>query len=277
MSAHETGTAAPTARSLGPWFALTAGALIAVGISITLTTFGAGVGLSVMSGAPTWRDSSAGLWFASGLFLVFVALWAFGFGGYIAGRVRQPLALDAKETAFRDGLFGLTTWALALVLSSALAGLIALGMKSETVSSGRATSTAAETLIPGEMDLLFRDVRSERDASFAYHRAEAGRILLQASNSRGVVQADRDYLAGLVMANTRLDADAAVNRVNRSVANARVAIRNARVAAVMQAFMIATALALGAAIAWFAAVEGGKERDLGKVPEWSWTRRRVAA
>lgn len=262
-------------RPIGTWFPLVAGALTAVGISITLTSFGAAIGLSVVSGTPTWRDSSALLWFVSGLFLVFITLWAFGFGGYIAGRLRQPLALDVKETAFRDGLYGLTTWALALVLSAALAGLIALGVKSETAPSDRAASMAAETLIASELDLLFRDIGSERGPSFAYHRAEAGRILLQASSSRGVVQADRDYLAGLVMANTRLEADVAVNRVNRSVANAREAIHNARVAAVLQAFMIAAALALGAAIAWFAAVEGGKERDQGKVPEWSWTRRRV--
>ena len=78
------------------------------------------------------------------------------------------------------------------------------------------------------------------------------------------------------MTYTGLDEERAVNRVNRTVANAREAIHQARVAAVLQAFMIAASLALGAAIAWFAAVEGGKERDLGRIPEWSWTRRRTA-
>ena len=54
-------------RPIGTWFPLVAGALTAVGISITLTSFGAAIGLSVVSGTPTWRDSSALLWFVSNL------------------------------------------------------------------------------------------------------------------------------------------------------------------------------------------------------------------
>ncbi len=265
-----------TARTGSQWFPIVAGALVAVGISVTLTSFGAAIGLSVMSGTPTWRESSALLWCVSGLFLVFIALWAFGLGGYVAGRLRQPLAREAKETAFHDGLYGVTSWGLALVLSAALAGALALAAKSDAAPRDPAASTTAEGLIPAELDLLFRDARHERSADFAYHRAEAGRILLSASSARGVVADDRDYLASLVMTYTGLDEERAVNRVNRTVANAREAIHQARVAAVLQAFMIAASLALGAAIAWFAAVEGGKERDLGRIPEWSWTRRRTA-
>lgn len=261
---------------LGNWYSMFAGAITAVGISLTLMAFGGAIGLSVTSTAPTWRQSSSWLWLGSGLYLVFVALWAFGFGGYIAGRLRQPSRPDTEETSFRDGLHGLTSWGLALALSAALAAAAAMAAKPQALAPDTTVSTTAETLIPSELDRLFRNTVRPRDASFEYHRAEAGRILLQVSSNSGISSDDRDYLGGLVSANTGLGMSEATDRVNRAIAEARDAIHRARVAAVLQAFMIAAGLALGAAIAWFSAIEGGKERDHGRIPEWNWTRRRLA-
>ena len=62
------------APSLVDWRAIFGGAMIAAGVSLTLFAFGSGVGLSVASTAPTWRDSSPWLWLLSGLFLIFVAV-----------------------------------------------------------------------------------------------------------------------------------------------------------------------------------------------------------
>src|ERR1043165_8614293 len=78
------------------WRAVFAGAVIAAGVSITLLAFGSAIGLSVSSTAPTWRDSTPWLWLLSGLFLLFVALCAFGFGGYAAGRMRAPVRVVAE-------------------------------------------------------------------------------------------------------------------------------------------------------------------------------------
>ena len=72
------------------WRAIIAGAVVAAGISFTLIAFGSAIGLSVASTAPTWRDSSAWLWALSGLYMVFVALCSFGFGGYVAFSVYLP-------------------------------------------------------------------------------------------------------------------------------------------------------------------------------------------
>src|ERR1700761_6494998 len=93
-----------TERASADWFPVAAGAVTEVGISLTLTTFGAAIGLSVLSTTPTWRNSSSWLWLASGLYLVFVALWAFGLGGYVTGRLRHSRPPDIKEMEFRDGL-----------------------------------------------------------------------------------------------------------------------------------------------------------------------------
>lgn len=269
------GAVVPAPR-FGDWYSMVAGAVTAVGISLTLTAFGGAIGLSVISTSPSWREASSWLWLGSGLYLVFVALWAFGFGGYVAGRVRLPSSPDMKDVAFRDGLRGLTSWGMALALSAVLAGAAAMAARPQNLPAGTTSSTTAETLIPSELDRLFRNAARPRDASFEYHRAEAGRILLQVSSKQGISSEDRDYLDALVSATTGVGTPDATDRVNRAISEARDAIHRARVAAILQAFMIAAGLALGAAIAWFSAVEGGKERDAGRIPEWQWTHRRIA-
>src|SRR6516164_7460663 len=103
-------------RSL-QWTPIVAGALIACAVSSILVTFAATVGLGVSSTAPTWRDASVALWLLSGIYLVLQALVSFGCGGYLAGRSR--LSQDGartEDTERRDGLHGLTSWALAVVL-----------------------------------------------------------------------------------------------------------------------------------------------------------------
>ena len=60
------------------WGPAIAGALIAAAVGLVLDAFGAALGLAVSSTAPTWRDSSAALQVLSGLYLVLVAMAAFG-------------------------------------------------------------------------------------------------------------------------------------------------------------------------------------------------------
>src|SRR5436305_8415867 len=117
-------------RTVGPipgadvhWSAVIAGAIAAAALSVVLLAFGTGIGLAVSSVSPTWRDMSFALWFLSGLYLVFVSLISFGFGGYVAGRMRAHVAAvaPADETEFRDGMHGLLAWALAVVLAAVLA------------------------------------------------------------------------------------------------------------------------------------------------------------
>ncbi len=252
------------------WPAIFAGAVAAAGVSITLHAFAAGIGLSVASTAPTWRDSSAIFWILTGLYLVFVALVAFAVGGYVAGRMGAPLSTSTAEMEFRDGVHGLVMWGLAILVASVLAlGLAAVGSTALNPSAGTAgasQSVAGENIIASELDTLYRSDRSLAD--LAYRRAEAARILLKASGHSGVTNADRRYLSVVTANVADLSLDAARERVDRVVAMSAQELHRARVAAVLQAFFVAAALLIGAVIAWFAACEGGRDRERGAFPAW---------
>ena len=267
----------PLVRPAGyiQWPAIFAGTVGAAGLSFALHAFATGVGLSVVSASPTWRDASAWLSLVSGLYLLFVALIAFGLGGYIAGRMRIPLNVATSEMEFRDGMHGLITWGLAVILTAMFA-LLAAGVATLAVTpstSGMPSqSVAGENTIALELDELFRS--DHNIPNLTYRRAEAARILLKASSSRGVPSDDRAYLATVVASNVGISPDAAQERVDREAASSARDLHKARVAAVLQAFFIAVALIVGAAVAWFSACEGGRERERGEFPVWDWSFRR---
>jgi hypothetical protein len=258
------------------WPAVIAGAVLAAGVSITLLTFGSAIGLSVSSSAPTWRDSSPWLWLLSGLFLIFIALCSFGFGGYVAGRMRRRFAATtAPEIEFRDGVHGLLVWALAVVIAAFLAVIGAAAIAPTMAPTAPAQSVTGETVIASELDTFFRSTGRDVDAQgIAYRRAEAARILLKTGGHTGLSQDDRDYLVGIAQRDDGLSQDEAAARADRAIADSAAEIHRARQAAVMQAFLVGAALLLGAAVAWFASAEGGRERELGLLPVWDWSFRR---
>ncbi|HJW40888.1 MAG TPA: hypothetical protein VJ476_06635 [Rhizomicrobium sp.] len=254
------------------WGPIVAGAIVTAAISSVLLTFGSAIGLSIVSTSLSWRDVSWALLIVSGLFLVFVALASFGFGGYIAGRLRPRYAAIPADLSLRDGIAGLTTWALAVVLAAILAaGLAALsGSVVAASSTARPSASAGEGMLALELDRLFRTDQHVGDADWSYRRAEASRILMTAGSHNGVAPDDRTYLVSVVSGVTRIPEPDAATRTDRAIADARTALVNARKAAILEAFMIGAALLLGAAIAWFAAEEGGRERDADTLPSWNW-------
>lgn len=257
------------------WSSVIAGAIAAAGISFTLLAFGAGIGLSVISTAPTWRDSSAWLWILSGLFLILVALSAFGFGGYIAGRMRAAYRSPvAAESEFRDGVHGLVTWGLAILLTAMLgitgAAMLTPMMAPGGGAEGPAASTTGENIIASELDMLFRSPRPVSDTNITYQRSEASRILLKANGRQGISAGERNHLASLVVNRTEMPTGLAAARVEQVIALTAQELHRARVAAVLQAFMIAAGLLVGAAVAWYSAVEGGRDRQRGTLPVWGW-------
>jgi hypothetical protein len=261
------------------WRAVFGGAVVAAGISFTLLAFGSGIGLSVMSTAPTWRDSSSWLWVLSGLFLVFVALCAFGFGGYAAGRMRLATRAPAgAESEFRDGMHGLFTWGLAILISAVLVSFAAVtGIRPAAPSGGAAgpaSSVAGETILASELDELFRSYRYAPPPNIEYQRAEAARILLKTESRTGVSADEKAYLANIVATRAGVNDAEADDRVNHILAQSKDELHKARVAAVMEAFLIAAALFIGAAVAWFSAAEGGCDREAGRLPVWDWSLRR---
>ena len=263
-------TSAYSRTSHFQWPAIFAGAIAAAGVSFTLHAFATGIGLSVLSTAPTWRDSNALYWVLCGVYLLFVSLSAFAVGGYVAGRMRSPLNIDTAETEFRDGMHGIVTWGLAILMTAALAlGAGAIASQAAVPSggsTGASQSIAGENTIASELDELFRAQRIPVDIT--YRRTEAARILLKSSSHDGVPEEDRRYLSTVVSSSTGIGADDATARVNREIDASSRELRRARIAAVLQAFFIGAALFVGAAVAWFTATEGGRDREANRVFVW---------
>jgi hypothetical protein len=246
------------------WSPIIAGGLAAAAMSSILITFGATVGLGVSSTSPTWRDASIALWLLSGIYLILQALLSFGFGGYIAGRVRLPVsstASDASEN--RDGLHGLVSWSLAVVLGAVLLTVVGASASRQATAS----AVTEPSNLSYEIDRLFRSARRVTTSDLSMERAEAGRILLTASSHEGVSSDDRAYLIQQVGTTTGLSAPDAERRVDVTFANAKKAIGRTRASSTILAFCLATALLLGAVAAWAAAVAGGKHRE-GPLPSW---------
>jgi len=250
------------------WTPIVAGALAACAVSFIMITFGTTVGLGVSSAAPSWRDASIALFVLSGIYLILQALISFGCGGYLAGRCRAPYGggID-DETEKRDGLHGVTAWALAVVLGAALAALVAAGT-SRTTSLTQPASTTEPSVISSEIDHLFRAARRPANQDLTPLRAEAGRVLMTSSSHKGVSPDDRGYLVQLVTATTGLAGPDAERRVDSVIADSRTAIARTRASTIVLAFSIATALLLGAAAAWAGAEAGGRHRDGMPLSDW---------
>jgi hypothetical protein len=259
------------------WTPAVAGALAAAAIAFVLHSFAAAIGIAVSSAAPTWRDASMALQILSGVYLVLVAIAAFGVGGYIAGRMRTPIVASSDEVEFRDGTHGLLVWAIALVLTVLMTWATAQSLTRLSAPSGgpsgTAQSVAGENVIAFDLDRLFRTDKRPQNIDLTYARSEAARILLTAAGHSGISSDDRSYLVRLTAATTGLAQPESEKRVDTIITQARDNIRRARRSAVILAFMAGAAALLGIAVAWFSACAGGRHRDNGTAPSmtWGWT------
>jgi hypothetical protein len=254
------------------WSAVFAGAVCGAGLAFVLDAFGGAIGLAVSSTAPTWRDASFALAFLSGLYLILTALVSYGFGAYVASRLRTPMTLTDDLRELRDGYHGLVVWgvmtiATAILLLIAANGLPRLAAPTGS-GSGPAASVGGENIIAYDLDRLFRGARGPAANDMTMTRAEAARILLTTSSHRGMLADDRAYLVRLVEATTGLAPADAQARVNDVSARAKQNIDRARNSGVIVAFMAAAAALIGAVAAWFASMAGGRQRD-GVEPVWA--------
>jgi hypothetical protein len=264
--------AVETAPPFLQWTPVVAGTFVAAAVSVILIAFGAAIGLSVVSSSPTWRDTSPALSVASGLYLLLTALLSFGFGGYVAGRLRERWTTSAHSDVveFRDGTHGLLAWAIAVVITGLVAAASAASLASKAVQPATSPeATTGEPLIAYELDRLFRAERRPANSDLAYSRAEAGRILLAAAGRQGITPDDRAYLVRLVASNTGVAQLDAERRVGDAIARATTAVHNARRSTVILGFSTAVSLLVGAAAAWYASYVGGRYRD-GVAPSLAW-------
>jgi hypothetical protein len=251
------------------WGPIIAGASIAAGTSFVLFSFGTAIGLMVGSASATWRDTSNALALLSGLWLLLTALVSFALGGYLAGRLRVPWSgTDQHEVQLRDGTHGLVVWGVAVIAGGLLALSTARMLATETsVASGGSATVRQESLMAFELDRMFRADRNAGGDNREI-REQATRIISASLGHRDIAADDRAYLVRMVQARTGISPADAEQRVTQGIAQAREAVGKARRAGVILAFMTAASLLVGAAVAWLAAMMGGKHRDQSVTPEF---------
>lgn len=284
-----TGRAAAGATSYVDWAAIIAGTLLATAVSFVLNTFGAAVGLSVVS--PFDRDGfgGTGVLIAVALWIMWVTISSFMAGAYVAGRMRRR-AHDASshESDVRDGIHGLAVWAVGILLSALIfaSGANMTMRAGAQAISGAAQSVTAAVNEEGSYDyLLGRLLRpaSQGGAPMPAAGTDDARpalltdfaAILTAAAARGddaIPADDKAYMVSAVAAHTGLGVPEATARVEElagsyreMLVEAREVAATARAASVVAAFVLAASLLIAAAGAWWAASIGGNHRDDGTV------------
>ncbi len=124
------------------WSAVIAGAVLASAISIVLLQFGSAIGLAATSPFDPVRQLTAGGVIAIGLWTLWIQVTASFAGGYLAGRMRAPVSVNADhEREVRDGMHGLLVWAT---------GTVAVVL---VAAAGAALHALVATQTDGQVDL----------------------------------------------------------------------------------------------------------------------------
>lgn len=105
------------------WSPVIAGSLVACAISVVLTQFGQGLGLS-FTHLQSDDAVTVGSLIALGLWLLWTQLSASMAGGYLAGRMLGSWGAN-HESELRDGAHGLLVWALSTVATALFVGAAA--------------------------------------------------------------------------------------------------------------------------------------------------------
>ncbi len=244
------------------WSSVFAGAFAALGLSIVLVVLGSAFGFGAMSPFAGDGLSAATIGTVTILWLILTQIFASIAGGYIAGRMRIRWSIHTDEVYFRDTVHGFLTWAVATAAMFAIAGLIAAG---SAVPATAVTAAAIESdeVAPSTqiVDRLYRSPGANPEL-LAAARLEADRLVVRAiADEDSVTATDRNWLEADVAEWTGLSAQDAEMRVDSAFAEMNVAREEARAATATLAIATALAMMIGAFVAAFAAVHGGRERD----------------
>jgi hypothetical protein len=251
------------------WPAVIAGAFVAAALSLILVALGTGIGLSALS---PW-DGVAASGSAAGkgaiVWLILTELIASSIGGYLAGRLRTKwVNIHTDEVYFRDTAHGFLVWAVGLVVTAAfLASAVASVGRSArggaaAVEGSRVAATRG-TFGPNQyfVDSLLRTSSPSAAQDDAAIRGEVAVIFMNALREGNTPAADKNYLAQLVAARTRISASDAEKRVDDVFAQATQAADRARKAAAHTMYWTFLALLIGSFCASLAATVGGRQRD----------------
>lgn len=289
MNATTTPSPAAAVVAEGPafryidWGPLILGTLGATAMSVVLLTFGAALGLSVISPHPYAGISAKGLAVLTGTYTALVMVASFAAGGYLTGRLRTPWpSADTVESHFRDGAHGFGVWALGVLLGATLA-VAGVGAVLKTavqatgaiaVAGGAAVDRLSATPTEYAVDRLLAPAPgTPAPASVAAgQRADLAAPIARAfAANLGNPQLDardRTALSQLVVQRTGMAQADAEKRVDDAFAElkaaeqkARDAANQARKVALIAAFVTAATLAIGCAAACAGAGLGARHRD----------------
>lgn len=239
------------------WPAILGGAVVAVAVGTVFTTFGAALGLSVISAEPGEGSFNVML-FVSAIWIVVSMLASYMAGGYIAGRMRRRLENTTREeVSARDGLNGLVVWGLGVIVSFVLvqsvisasvatAGTVvaAAGSAAQTVANvagdvaGGAAQGAVQTagasmdvgLMPNPVDYIVSSAlrptqvpQGQAGVSqiAADYSVDVGSILTNVAMTGDITDEERGYLASAVAVQAGIPASEAQTRVDMAVTAAQ--------------------------------------------------------
>lgn len=238
------------------WAAILAGSGAAAAFALVLFTLGIGLGLSAIS---PWGGSVTGstLGHLAIAWLLAVQLFAFGLGGYIAGRLRISWAgIDRDETFFRDTAHGLLVWCVGTVLCACLAAALFSNAVSTTAS---AVAVNASSQTQSFAESLLRSDGQGYSPEAA--KKEIGLIFGQALNSDLKGSEDRSYAIQLIAKQTGLSQADAEQRWSQTMTKAKIALEAGRKLALQAALWVFVAMLIGAFAASYMATVGGEARD----------------
>lgn len=291
MATHTTITTDPLygtsgAVASGPsavsWAAVFAGAAAACVLSLILVILGSGLGLSSLSPWGNEGASAKTLGIGTGVWVIFMQLAASVLGGYIAGRLRTKwVSLHTEEVAFRDTAHGFLAWAVATLFTAALltstvSAIVSGGVRAGAQVAGGAASAATTAAASSgaqegsyTMDSLFRSPKGGKASSSPEQStAEVGRIFANATTTGKLPEEDARYAAQVVSQRTGISQQEAEKRVNDTFAKiqaqkkeAQEAADKARKASAAAALLLFISLLIGAFVASYAAIVGGRQRD----------------
>lgn len=278
-----------TGLSAVAWGAVIAGAVVAAALSMALIVGGAGLGFVSMSPWETEGASAASIGVGAIIWLFVTQIIAYGVAGYLTGRLRKGWAVGySDETYFRDSAHGLLVWAVSAVFSAFLVGSAVISATSsvarvagQTVAGvGQAATDMASSAVGAGIDdesgtsgyfidSLFRSTNAAPSDNPGDERQEAARIVAMSVVNGEVSAEDRQYLSNMIAARTGMTEQEANQRIDdvmgrmqqtaeEAETTAREAADAARKAAAGFALWAFASLLVGAFVATYMAIVGGR-------------------
>jgi len=247
------------------WRGIIAGAVVGAALSFVLTALGIAGGLSFLSPWPGQSHSGLASWIAA-LWALIVTIATFLIAGYVAARVR-PRAADVPpdEVEFRDGLQGLVTWGLCVLLGlllAASAGSAALNAGSSAVSKFSSTTSSP---LSGIVSALATPPEGKPVTNVQLMSPEEEKtveaVFMRSFGNDKLAPADRNLVTSIIASKAGISQEEAQKRVDDAYANAIAALDKAKKTTEMTGLITGLGLLIGLAAAWYGGVRGGASRD----------------